>query len=50
MKSTFSGRNKNMDFLLRYGAGSITWMKNEIDEIDIKIRRFAMNKQLYPQQ
>ena len=55
LKSKLNGRNKIMALntwavsILRYGAGILTWIKNELQEMDRKTRRFmAMNKELHP--
>ena len=55
LKSKLKGRNKIMVLntwavsILRYGVRIIKWNKNELQEMDRKIRKFmTMNKELYP--
>ena len=55
LKSKSNGRNKIMALntwtatILRYGARILKWNKNELQEMDIKPRKFmAMNKYLHP--
>ena len=55
MKCRLNGRNKIVAIntwavsLMRYGAGTVKWTKNELDEIDRKTRKFlTFNKELHP--
>ena len=55
LNSKPNGRNKIMALntwavsILRYGPGIFKWNKNELQEMDRKIRKFmTMNKELYP--
>ena len=55
LKSKLNGRNKIMAMnawavsILRYCAGILKWNKNELQEMDRKIRKFmTMNKELHP--
>ena len=55
MKSQLNGKNKIKAAniwavsLLRYGAGTIKWNKEKLQEIDKKYRKImAMNKELHP--
>ena len=55
MKSQLNGKNKIKAAntwavsLMRYGAGTIKWNKEELQDIDKKARKImTMNKELYP--
>ena len=55
MTSKLNGRNKIMTLntwavsILRYGAGTLKWNTNELQEMDRKTRKFmTMNKELHP--
>ena len=55
IKSRLNGRNKIIAIntwavsLMRYGAGIVKWIKNELDEIDRKTRKIlTLNKELHP--
>ena len=55
MKSQLNGKNKIKAAnnwavsLIRYGAGTIKWNKEELQEIDRKSRKImTMNKKLHP--
>ena len=55
MKSQLNGKNKIKAVntwavsLMRYGAGTINWNKEELQEIDRKSRKImTMNKELHP--
>ena len=55
MKSQLNGKNKIKVAntwavsLMRYGAGTIKWNKEELQEIDMKSRNImTMNKELHP--